>query len=52
MTNKERKKLRREWGQWKRNWLSEKEKKNLEYAMFVEFLLCKGYEYLFTYTEA
>ena len=39
----EKTKLNREWGQWKRRMLSKKERKKLSFAMFIDFLCCKGY---------
>jgi len=37
-------KIKREWGQWKRRWLSKEERKNLNHGMFIDFLCCKGYK--------
>ena len=42
MKPEEQVKLNREWGQWKRRMLSRREKKNLSFAMFLDFLACKG----------
>ena len=44
MTNWEKAKIKREWGQWKRRMLSPKERMNLTLGMFIDFLCSKGYE--------
>ena len=44
MTKKQKQKLNRQWGQWKRRYLSSKEKKKIEVAMYIDFLAAKGYE--------
>lgn len=42
MKKEEINKIKRQWGQWKRHKLSIKEKKELCFSMFVDFLCAKG----------
>ena len=42
--SKERiKRIRREWGQWKRYNLSKRERNNIEIGMFIDFACSKGH---------
>ena len=46
MSEEHKKKICREWGQWKRRWLSKKERRNLTSDLFVEFMVVKNHQEL------